>query len=110
MHNNAFHGWLVLDSLLITNMLTGITKENFKLKYMIDYINQLLIQMNGQTMHCYREANQVADVLAKQASTNNESTLLFQHQDLPRMAKGPNHLPRIRLRYDKAKLLCMLIL
>lgn len=87
-------------------MLIGITRENFELKHMIDDINQLLIQMNGQTMHCYREANQVAAALAKQASTNNESTLLFQHQHLPRMAKGPYHLdsyqfPSIRLRYDK---------
>ena len=38
--------------------------------------------------HCYREANQVADFLAKLASSSGNGIFYFSYQQLPKEAKG----------------------
>ncbi|XP_016461141.1 uncharacterized protein LOC107784512 [Nicotiana tabacum] len=98
---------LEIDSLIIANMLIKDTVENCKRKAIIQQTKQMLCQANVEVRHCWREANQVADGLAKHANTIQEGRILFAFQDLPRDAKGAYHLdkwqlPSMRIRYDKA--------
>ncbi|XP_070014479.1 uncharacterized protein LOC142175077 [Nicotiana tabacum] len=57
-------------------------------------IQDIVGQLNCAIRHCYREANQVADALAKW-SIDNEELLIFSHRDLPISAVGPYRLDYI---------------
>ncbi|XP_070055169.1 uncharacterized protein [Nicotiana tomentosiformis] len=98
---------LEIDSLIIANILIKDTVEKCKLKAIIQQTKQMLCQANVEVRHCWREANQVADGLAKHANTIQECMILFAFHDLPKDAKGAYHLdkwqlPSMRIKYDKA--------
>lgn len=64
--------------------------------------------MNTNVTHILREANFVADSLAKNATNQVESQLFYVWRLMPRMTFGYYHLdsyqiPSIRIRYGKAK-------
>lgn len=78
------HGYsdfiIELDSLLVVNMLKEGRTDNYKMKKIIDEATQLMNQVNITPNHCYREANQVADFLAKFASTTCHSNIYLSFQ------------------------------
>lgn len=105
------HGYNVLsleiDSLMVANMLKDKVTNDMKLRSLIEDTSQIFNQATIKIAHCYREANQVADGLAKLATTLEEVSFYHTFQQLPEMVKGPFQLdkcqmPSIRLRYDKA--------
>ncbi|XP_060182063.1 uncharacterized protein LOC132611694 [Lycium barbarum] len=95
-----------LDSLLITEMLIKKDTKNMKLKHMVKATSNTLRGANVIFTHCFREANQIADFLAKKAATSGDRALYLSYQDLPREAKGllqldKWQLPTFRRRFEK---------
>lgn len=98
---------LELDSLVIANMVNNRGSNNLKLKQIIDRIVKLKYLHGVQVSHCYREGNQVADFLAKLASTSSQNSMFHSFIQLPREAKGlvqldKRQMPSIRTKSDKA--------
>ncbi|XP_060178282.1 uncharacterized protein LOC132608243 [Lycium barbarum] len=97
---------LELDSLLVTNMLIQKGTNNLKLKETISCTAKMLSNHAAQVSHCYREANRVADFLAKMSTSSGNRTLYHSLHDLPREAKGLLQLdnwqiPTFRRKYEK---------
>ncbi|XP_059315721.1 uncharacterized protein LOC132066424 [Lycium ferocissimum] len=95
-----------LDSAIITNMSNQKYTNNLKLKHIIQDTTNTLRNANATFSHCFREANQVVDFLAKKASTSGNSIIYTNYQDLPREVKGILHLdklqmPNFRRRFEK---------
>ncbi|KAK4709986.1 hypothetical protein R3W88_004499 [Solanum pinnatisectum] len=67
-----------LDSLLITNML----------KEQNEATSSILDLASIKFEHCYREANQLADWLAKMAMNSQTRNIYLSAQQLPKAAKG----------------------
>lgn len=72
---------------------------------MIRDISQMIEMADVQILHYFREANRVADYLAKLASSSGNSTFYTSFNQLPKEAKGTFQLdrwqlPSIRRRYD----------
>ncbi|KAK4722553.1 hypothetical protein R3W88_012786 [Solanum pinnatisectum] len=92
--------------MVVTNMLQEKDTNNVKLKNIIKRTVNAMEGAEVSISHCYREANQVADFLAKLASSSGNGTFYFSYQQLPKEAKGLFQLDRwqlpcIRRRYDK---------
>lgn len=99
-----------MDSLDIANMIRSGDTNNIKLRKMIREIVQMTEIAYAQILHCFREANQVADYLAKLASSSGNSTFYTSFNQLPKEAKRLFQLDRwqllsIRRRYDKTNFL-----
>ncbi|KAK4352242.1 hypothetical protein RND71_027760 [Anisodus tanguticus] len=75
------------DSLIIINMLEGKINIAWQLQDSIDTIKQLFSQTNYIAQHCYREANQIADALAKW-SKNGQEEIIFEIKDLTKESAG----------------------
>ncbi|XP_075080244.1 uncharacterized protein LOC142165771 [Nicotiana tabacum] len=59
-----------LDSLIVTNMLKNEDTNNFKLRKIIKDITSAVTRAEVYFRHCFREANQVVNSLAKSASSS----------------------------------------
>lgn len=73
---------LELDSLIITNMILNMDTSNLKLRKLIKDTSKIIQEAEVIISHCYREANQVADFLAKMASSIRTSTFYHSFQQL----------------------------
>lgn len=67
----------------------------------------MIVHDHAQYAHCYREANQLADWLAKLTMNAQVSNLYFSDQQPPHGAKGTflidkNNVPSFRTKYDKS--------
>nr|XP_016504508.1 PREDICTED: uncharacterized protein LOC107822473 [Nicotiana tabacum] len=98
---------LELDSLILTNMLKNEDTNNLKLRKMIKHITSTVSKAEVHFIHCFREANQVADSLTKLALSSGNGTFYYSFQQLPKEVKGHFQLdewqlPSIRRRYDKS--------
>ncbi|MCD9558632.1 hypothetical protein HAX54_016083 [Datura stramonium] len=96
-----------LDSKVVTDLLRNITSKNLTLRPIIEDIIALTEGMDVSFTHCYREANMVADYLAKLATTLHTPLLAQNLNQLPNKAFGlyfldKRQFPSVRLRYDKA--------
>nr|XP_033513221.1 uncharacterized protein LOC117277902 [Nicotiana tomentosiformis] len=104
---NGFSDFTIkLDSMLVMNMLKEGDTNNYRLKKIIKDTSHIMNQANITPVHCFREANEVADSLAKLATTNSEAKVYLSFQQLPKGTKGSfvldKHLmPTVRLKYDK---------
>lgn len=78
-----------MDSLLIANMLNEGKTSSFKLNKIIEETTSMLSQARVKVTHCYREANCLADWMAKMATSSQESHIYHSIQQLPQGAKGP---------------------
>ncbi|XP_070005612.1 uncharacterized protein [Nicotiana sylvestris] len=87
---------LECDSQLVVDLINGKSKPPWKMQGIIRRIQDIAGQLNRAIHHCYREANQVADALAKW-SIDNEELLIFSHHDLPISAIGPYRLDYIQM-------------
>ena len=65
---------LELDTMVITNILEEKDTNNLKLKNIIKRTVNAMEGAEVSISHCYREANQVADFLAKLASSSGNDT------------------------------------
>ncbi|KAH0696221.1 hypothetical protein KY290_013579 [Solanum tuberosum] len=95
-----------LDSLLITNMLKEKTASSFRLNRIMEATSSILDLASIKFEHCYREANQLADWLAKMAMNSQTSNIYLSAQQLPKAAKGllimdKRQVPSIRSKVDK---------
>ena len=79
---------LELDSTTITNKLNNNLVTNMKLKKVVDNIKSIKNRIGIQVTHCFREGNQVADWLAKLASTSTQILITQSLSHLPRQARG----------------------
>ncbi|XP_070022747.1 uncharacterized protein [Nicotiana sylvestris] len=98
---------LEMDSLLVIDMLKGEKETNYIMANITEGITQMRSTTNININHCYREANQLADRLAKLANKAQNGAFFFSSQQLPKAAKGPflldkSQVPSIRIKYDKA--------
>lgn len=75
-------------------MITSKRANNYKINKIIDEILQILNHINVKTRHCFREANKVADQLAKIGSTSDVGSFYYSFQQLPTGVKGPYHLDK----------------
>ncbi|XP_019237530.1 PREDICTED: uncharacterized protein LOC109217719 [Nicotiana attenuata] len=99
--------YLEIDLQIVANMLNERYTDNLHLKDLIDEITRIMHNVEINIAHYFREANQVADTLAKNAAKNGSSGYYYTFQQLPGNAKGPFQLdkwqlPSFRIRYDKA--------
>lgn len=78
------------DSTVITDMLKNKKASNFRLNKIIQDTTELLRQATVKLTHCYREANQLADWLAKLAMDSQADNMYFSAQQLPKGAKAPS--------------------
>ncbi|MCD9561418.1 hypothetical protein HAX54_020524 [Datura stramonium] len=62
---------LELDSQILVNMLQNRIANNLNLRSAMEKILHNMSSINATVKHCYREANQVADDLAKYPSNHN---------------------------------------
>lgn len=95
-----------VDSMIINNILINKVTSNRKLKRIIQDIVALISNASVKFHHCYREANTVADYLAKMAATTGRETFFSSYQDPPQEVRGLIQLdkwkfPSMRRRYDK---------
>ncbi|OIT37333.1 protein tic 21, chloroplastic, partial [Nicotiana attenuata] len=79
---------LECDSQLVVDLINGKSKPPWQMQVIIRRIQDIAGQLNCAIRHCYREANQFTDALAKW-SIDNEELLIFSHHDLPIFAVGP---------------------
>ncbi|MCD9561459.1 hypothetical protein HAX54_020582 [Datura stramonium] len=98
-----------VDSAIVANMLYKGGSSNLHLKSKVEEIRTNISSMNTTIKHCYGEPNQVADGLAKYASSHNVDLHFNSFQDLPKEIKGAyqldkHHMRNLRIRYDKANL------
>jgi len=83
--------------MIVTNMLKEKRVYNYKMNNIIEYTSHILEQANVNIIHCYREANQVADSLAKLVATSTEESYYFSFQQLPKTVKGPFQLDKYQM-------------
>ncbi|XP_060179779.1 uncharacterized protein LOC132609685 [Lycium barbarum] len=76
------------DSQIIVDMLNARTTNNLKLKRIILNTAKLMEHAEVKVTHCYREANQVADLLAKSVANVDISTQYNSYTQLPGNIKG----------------------
>ena len=77
----ALRVWIQLDSKVVVDML-GMQREwHPKLRGLLRQCKQLLDWEGWEVKisHCYREANQVADILAKLGSEDSVGVQLYSH-------------------------------
>ncbi|XP_060210413.1 uncharacterized protein LOC132637320 [Lycium barbarum] len=107
LQNGSNNIVLELDSLMIVEMLQHKCTNNLKFKGIIEEIMSTISRMDCSIEHCYREANQVTDGLAKYASKRVDNHIFTNWHQLPTAARSAyqldkGQLPSIRIRYDKA--------
>nr|XP_016487427.1 PREDICTED: uncharacterized protein LOC107807533 [Nicotiana tabacum] len=98
---------LELDSLNIVEILRKDSDTNYKLSHIVNKIKETISMLNIQSNHCYREANQLPDSLAKRAVETQQPSHFYSSHQLSRQAKGlflldKDQIPCIRNKYDKA--------
>ncbi|XP_060190450.1 uncharacterized protein LOC132619619 [Lycium barbarum] len=98
---------LEVDSTVLVQMINDNKSLNYYLNWIMEDIKEKKIQANIKVEHCFREANRVADYLAKNAAGSQNFTLYDSYQQLPVGAKGlfqldKSQMPSIRIKYDKA--------
>ncbi|KAH0686985.1 hypothetical protein KY284_017538 [Solanum tuberosum] len=86
-----------LDSIIVINMIKGVTRPSWRLQNIIDDIQHKMHQKNVTISHCYRESNGVADALAKHATTLQEDKVFLHKEDLPKEAIGPLRMDKMQL-------------
>jgi len=82
----------------LDSMIKNRGTNNLKLKTIIEDIVQIMNNMNCSIEHCFREANQVADGLAKFGAINEESHIFQNWQQIPNSSKGAYHLDKAQSR------------
>ncbi|KAJ8550152.1 hypothetical protein K7X08_033859 [Anisodus acutangulus] len=101
------------NSLILVKMINDNLSLNYNLNMIIKEIKQMKIQANIKVEHCFREANKVADYLAKHVVSSQRETFYDSYQQLSVGAKGPfqlnkSQIPSVRIQYDKANFFCKL--
>lgn len=104
--NNIKNFNLEMNSKIVVDMIKGTNKPSWKLHHWIAKIQDKLKFLNADVTHCYREANMVADSLAKFGAIEDASMIFFQINELPRQVKGAYILdkigmPNFRIRSQK---------
>lgn len=107
MQNGFTQAILELDSLYIVDILLKESTTNYRLSQIADKIGDILNTSEIQIMHCYREANHLANCLAKMAAKRQQVAFFYSNQQLPSEVEGPlmldkEQMPNIRNKYDKA--------
>ncbi|KAK6796412.1 hypothetical protein RDI58_004113 [Solanum bulbocastanum] len=95
-----------LDSVIIVQMIKGISNIPWNLITMIEDIQQRIREREIQVSRCYREGNTVADALSKHAISIEHEIYFDSEDQLPREVKGPFFMdkldmPSFRLKVDK---------
>nr|XP_009610366.1 uncharacterized protein LOC104104078 [Nicotiana tomentosiformis] len=86
---------LEMDSLLLVDMLRGEKESNYRMAKITEKIAQLRRTANINIHHCYREANQQADCLAKMASKAQNGAFFFSGQQL----RAPNTWTKAKFKH-----------
>ncbi|KAK4735015.1 hypothetical protein R3W88_009276 [Solanum pinnatisectum] len=91
---------------MVVDMVRNGQASNLKIKGVVEDILQVVAKMNYEVNHCHREANQVADTLAKHVVIYNEAHMYHEWRDIPKLTVGSYQLdkmqmPSIRIGYDK---------
>jgi len=60
-----------MDSQIAVNMIKGLTPTPWILRKTVRKIQKKIQNMNCKIIHCFREANCVADTLARHATTRD---------------------------------------
>ncbi|XP_059294552.1 uncharacterized protein LOC132047541 [Lycium ferocissimum] len=80
------------------NMLKGNTTEPWRIRKTIEAAQRIIQQKQIKVQHCYKEANAVADNLAKRAALNVAEDSIFLHEDeLPENSRGPLRMDLLHL-------------
>ncbi|XP_060183174.1 uncharacterized protein LOC132613143 [Lycium barbarum] len=77
-----------MDSKIICDMINRKTTTNMNLKNLIQSTSRGNDTVDFK--HCFREANKIADYLAKLASTSGNETIYTSYHQLPQEVKGIN--------------------
>lgn len=77
-----------LDSLMVVQMINGINRPPWRIQSTIDKIRDMITHKNIIVKHCYREANEVADALAKHATLIQELMFFTNERDLLDEVRG----------------------
>ena len=82
-----------VDSLLLVNVLPGKSRCPWLIHSDVEAI-QSMLGSDWTVGHCFREANQVANILSKVGAQGLLSGMYTSHSELPRPASGAVGLDR----------------
>ncbi|XP_060170402.1 uncharacterized protein LOC132601318 [Lycium barbarum] len=88
---------LELDSLLVVNMILAKCKVPWKFQNDIAFIQQAVQLHNITVQHCFREGNDVADLLSKHANLLTEKAIYLNERDLPPDIRGAIRIDRMQV-------------
>lgn len=91
-----------MDSKLVVDMLHDIVEWPWRLHQELSQAKLLLASVGGRLVHTFREANAVADSLAKIASTTSASHS-FTFSTLPLYVRGLLALDRVSYPYVRSR-------
>lgn len=83
IQNGFSQATLELDSLYFVEVLHKESATNYKLSQIVNKIREAINNFNIQISHCYREANQLADCLAKMAGNTQQPSYFYSIHQLP---------------------------
>ncbi|XP_070029199.1 uncharacterized protein [Nicotiana sylvestris] len=89
---------LEMDSCLVVEMLQGEKETNYMMANVTEKIARMRSKANIHVNHYCREANQLAEYLAKLANKAHNGVFFFSSQQLPKAVKGPFLWDKIKFR------------
>ncbi|KAM3247773.1 hypothetical protein P3L10_009540 [Capsicum annuum] len=89
--------FIKLDSLFVVDMILGNCSIPWRLQEAISQIRNNIQAHNITVQHCLREANEVADLLSKHATTLTEEVIFLWECNLPREVMGALRMDRMQV-------------
>ncbi|KAG5608660.1 hypothetical protein H5410_019941 [Solanum commersonii] len=78
-------------------MILGKCKTPWKLQRDIATIQDMVQHNNIPIQHCFREGNEVADLLSKHAHNLNNMVIFLEEKNLPTEVRGAIRIDRMQI-------------
>ena len=107
VHDNSnSHIILEMDNQIAVNMIKGLTPAPWTPRKTMSKIQRKIQNMNCEIIYCFREANCVADALARHATTRDMDYIFSKEENMFASTVRPMRMDRLNLasfRFKKKK-------